>query len=99
MSGSTSQIKVIGHKRLGITAGPGFGKIFRQAPQKFRAIPSLLKHRLSIPPPGNDIIFVTDQCNHRVSIYDTAGNYFASFGQRGTKNGEFRFPIGISLDF
>ena len=43
-------------------------------------------------------LFVVDQDNHRVQIFDDSGNYVAKFGSQGTADGEFSFPTGITTN-
>ena len=46
---------------------------------------------------ARDEIAVTDGSNHRVQIFNSAGNYLRSFGREGRKNGEFNRPRGIAF--
>ena len=43
-------------------------------------------------------IYITDTYNHRVLIYDTNGTQLYSFGRRGSGEGEFNKPRGITVD-
>ena len=43
-------------------------------------------------------LFVADTDNHRIQIFDNAGNYASQFGSEGTGNGEFSSPIGITTN-
>ena len=43
-------------------------------------------------------IYITDHDNHRVLIYDTNGTLLHSFGTRGSGEGEFNEPAGITVD-
>ncbi len=43
-------------------------------------------------------IFVVDGGNHRVVAFDAGGRALFSIGQAGSKNGEFRDPVGIGID-
>ena len=45
-----------------------------------------------------DEIAVTDSDNHRVQIFRNDGTYIRSFGKKGDKKGEFKFPFGIAFD-
>ncbi|CAH3038528.1 unnamed protein product [Porites lobata] len=45
-----------------------------------------------------DEIAVTEFCNHRVSVFSSAGTHLRSFGRIGNNNGEFRYPTGIAFD-
>lgn len=42
--------------------------------------------------------YVTDTNNKRVLVFDNAGNILYHFGEEGTKEGQFKFPYGISID-
>ena len=48
----------------------------------------------------HDEIAVTDNWNHRVSVFSNKGIYIYdfSFGRVDRKNGEFDYPNGISFD-
>lgn len=41
-------------------------------------------------------IFVADSENSRVVIFDDGGKFVRSFGEKGNKEGEFRYPRGIA---
>ena len=43
-------------------------------------------------------IYITDTNNHRVLIYDTNGTQLYSSGTRGSGEGEFNGPMGITVD-
>ena len=43
-------------------------------------------------------IYITDTDNHRVLIYDTNGTQLYSFSRRGSGEGEFKSPRGITVD-
>src|SRR3989338_1556949 len=47
---------------------------------------------------GGDRLYIVETAAHRVQIYDTAGHFLRSFGQRGKGSGEFNYPTNISLD-
>lgn len=44
----------------------------------------------------NDQMYVLDQYNNRIEIFDLQGNYISQFGNYGTGNGQFNGPIGIT---
>ncbi|CAH2716864.1 hypothetical protein BACCIP111895_04052 [Neobacillus rhizosphaerae] len=46
----------------------------------------------------NSFTYVTDTNNKRVVAFDVGGNILFSFGEEGTKAGQFTFPYGISVD-
>ena len=43
-------------------------------------------------------IAVTDNNNHRVSVFSSDGTLLKSFGRKGNKEGEFNLPVGIAFD-
>ena len=43
-------------------------------------------------------IAVTDNGNNRVQLFSGDGTYLRSFGTKGDKQGEFKFPSGIAFD-
>ena len=44
-------------------------------------------------------IGVTDCGNHRIQVFRSSdGTYLRSFGRKGDKNGELRFPRGIAFN-
>ena len=45
-----------------------------------------------------DEIAVTDCFSNRVSLFSSDGTHLRSFGRKGKKNGEFKFPTGIAFD-
>ncbi|RLN95109.1 hypothetical protein BBJ28_00000126 [Nothophytophthora sp. Chile5] len=46
----------------------------------------------------NHLLFVCDQRNHRVQVFDLAERRFLrSFGRLGTASGDFHFPTGLTL--
>ncbi|RLN37853.1 hypothetical protein BBJ28_00000493 [Nothophytophthora sp. Chile5] len=46
----------------------------------------------------NHLLFVCDQRNHRVQVFDLAERRFLrSFGRLGTASGDFHFPTGLAL--
>ena len=45
----------------------------------------------------NGNIIVVESEAHRVTILDKEGNEMKSFGSKGTKRGQFRFPKGVAL--
>jgi DNA-binding beta-propeller fold protein YncE len=47
---------------------------------------------------NNRLLFVSDQCNHRVQVFDLSTRSFVrAFGCLGASPGEFNFPTGIAL--
>ncbi|MGA1840118.1 MAG: NHL repeat-containing protein [bacterium] len=47
----------------------------------------------------NDRIFVLDGVNSRVAVFDLKGKFLFDFGKAGSDPGEFRAPLGLSVDF
>ena len=47
---------------------------------------------------GNNILYVTESGNHRVSVYQTTGELVTRFGSVGRDSGELKFPMGITTD-
>ncbi|KAG7382326.1 hypothetical protein PHYPSEUDO_005058 [Phytophthora pseudosyringae] len=46
----------------------------------------------------DQLLFVCDQCNHRVQVFDLVTRQFVrAFGRMGTAPGGFNFPTGIAL--
>lgn len=43
-------------------------------------------------------LFVTDEHNNRISVYDTAGNFLSKWGVPGSGEGELNGPAGIAFD-
>ena len=43
-------------------------------------------------------VYVTDTSSHTVGIYDLEGRELGSFGKRGRANGEFNYPVDLTLD-
>ena len=47
---------------------------------------------------NNGSIYVLDGVNDRVKVFDVKGAPLFSFGETGTGNGRFKFPLGIGID-
>jgi len=47
---------------------------------------------------GNGNLYVCDQINSRVEIFDPSGAFLRKFGIRGDQNHTFEAPMGIALD-
>jgi DNA-binding beta-propeller fold protein YncE len=43
-------------------------------------------------------IYVADTGNHRISKFDSKGNFVKSWGRYGTRDGEFNAPSGLAID-
>ena len=46
----------------------------------------------------NNLVYVSEWGNHCVSVFDTKGTFLYCFGKRGSGEGEFQSPCGISTD-
>ena len=47
---------------------------------------------------SKDRLYVTDEANHRVSIFDTGGNCLGKWGEQGDGDGQLNGPSGIKFD-
>ena len=47
---------------------------------------------------SNNLVYVTEYSNNRVSIFDTNGNFIHCFGKEGSGEGEFDRPYSITTD-
>ena len=45
---------------------------------------------------GHDHLYVTDEQNHRVTVFDSDGQFLRKWGTRGSEDGEFNGPAGIA---
>ena len=43
-------------------------------------------------------MYVADSYNHRIQKFDSDGNFITKWGSKGTGDGEFNTPHGISVD-
>jgi len=43
-------------------------------------------------------IYVSDSNNHRIQVFDSAGNFLFKFGSLGSGDGQFGDPFGIAVD-
>jgi len=50
---------------------------------------------VAVAPDGR--IFVADQHNHRVQVFDSDGNFDTQWGKRGRRKGEFNEPLGLAI--
>lgn len=46
----------------------------------------------------NQRIFVVDAREHRIAILDMQGGLISTFGKRGVEDGEFNFPVAVTLN-
>ena len=47
---------------------------------------------------SRDRLYVTDEHNHRVTVFDSSGNYLTRWGVFGSGDGEINGPAGIAID-
>ena len=47
---------------------------------------------------SNDVVYICDQNNHRISLFTRDGQFLGSFGAQGTKPGQFKTPCGITIN-
>ncbi len=46
----------------------------------------------------NGMIYVVDGVKNKIRIFNKHGKLVSSFGRKGSRNGEFMFPLGIDID-
>jgi DNA-binding beta-propeller fold protein YncE len=46
----------------------------------------------------DDLLYVTDACNHRICVFKTDGTWVRNMGSCGSGLGQFRFPYGMDID-
>ncbi len=46
----------------------------------------------------DDRLYITDEYNHRVTIYDASGDYIGQWGEHGSEAGQLNGPAGIAAD-
>lgn len=46
----------------------------------------------------DDLVYVTDACNHRIAIFKTDGTFVRNLGSTGSDPGQFRYPYGLDMD-
>ncbi len=47
---------------------------------------------------GEGFLYVSDEATHRITKFDTEGEFVSKFGKRGDGDGEFDGPTGIAFD-
>jgi DNA-binding beta-propeller fold protein YncE len=47
---------------------------------------------------SKDRLYITDEQNHRISIFDTSGAFLGKWGVQGSVEGELNGPAGIAID-
>jgi DNA-binding beta-propeller fold protein YncE len=45
-----------------------------------------------------DTLYITDSCNHRISVWTTQGSFVRNMCKIGSAGGELRFPYGLDVD-
>ena len=53
---------------------------------------------LSICVDSDDLVYVGEHGNDRVSVFTSEGEFLKSFGSKGSKQGQFIGPYGIAVD-
>ena len=43
-------------------------------------------------------MYITEWANHRVSVFQTSGEFVHSFGTEGSGRGELNSPYGLAVD-
>ena len=43
-------------------------------------------------------VYVVDNCNHRIQVFEADGKFLHSFGKHGTYDGELNFPVALAID-
>lgn len=68
----------------------------------FSGGPSMSEGQLFLPTDltfdGDDRLYVTDEHQHRISMFDTDGEYIGTWGEFGDGKGQFNGPSGIAFD-
>jgi DNA-binding beta-propeller fold protein YncE len=44
------------------------------------------------------VVYVADSGNHRIQVFDAAGNFLRTFGGEGSGDGQFIAPFGVATD-
>jgi tripartite motif-containing protein 71 len=44
------------------------------------------------------VVYVADSNNHRIQVFDAAGNFLRKFGSPGTGDGQLLIPFGVATD-
>ena len=47
---------------------------------------------------SEDTVYVSDSCNHRISIFTAEGQFVSSFSNKGKRQGEFSSPRELAVD-
>ena len=46
----------------------------------------------------NNLVYVSEWFNHRVSVFTSEGRFVVSFGREGQGPGEFNYLCGLAVD-
>ena len=46
----------------------------------------------------DDIVYVSEANNDRVSVFTCEGQFITSFGRKGEGPGDFNYPVGLAVD-
>ena len=46
----------------------------------------------------SNIVYIADTDNHHISVFTTDGSFIASFGRKGSRPGQFKYPYGVTVD-
>lgn len=60
--------------------------------------PGELKFPTMIAADKKGNVYVVDQHNHRIQLFDSTGTYITSWGKQGQEQGSFYYPYGIAID-
>ena len=52
--------------------------------------------KIALDDKGN--VYVTDDFNHRIQVFDPQGQFLRKWGERGSGDGHFRSPEDLALD-
>ena len=47
----------------------------------------------------NDLVYVSEYDNGRVSVFTCEGQFVTSFGRKGVGPGKFNYPVGLAVDY
>ena len=53
-------------------------------------------HAIAIDNSG--LVYVSEEINHRVSVFTSEGQFVLFFGKKGEGPGEFIYPCGLAVD-
>jgi DNA-binding beta-propeller fold protein YncE len=67
---------------------------FRVAPARVKEKPGITDCAVS----QNDEIFLADNSNHHIHVYDRSGRRLRWFGNFGSNDDEFRYPATVAID-